>query len=143
MKLDFKTAFKAAKMPALALIAVTIIVAVLGSFGLNLGIVSLPVQFIILAYAGYNGVKAFKLDIVNGAVAGAIASFLSMIFTIAANLALILIGVVSLQVLAAQADLPGDALMAYLFIGYAISLVFSPFIGFIFGAIGAYVARKR
>ena len=143
MKLDFQTAFKAAKMPALALIAVTIIIAVLGFFGLNLGIISLPVQFAILAYAGYNGVKAFKLDTANGALAGAIASFLSMIITVILNIALTLTGFIPLQALSAQTGMPMDAIMVFSLIGYAIGLVFSLVIGAVFGAIGAYFAKKK
>ena len=143
MKFDFKTAFQAAKMPALALIAVTIIIAVLGFFGLNLGIISLPIQFAILAYAGYNGVKAFKLDLVNGAAAGAIASFLSMIITVILNITLTLTGFIPLQALSAQTGMSRDTLMVFSLIGYAMGLVFSLVIGFIFGIIGAYFAKKK
>ena len=86
MNLDFKKIFKAAKVPALALMALTILGFVCAFFGLKTGLFMFPVQFAILGYAGYNGVKAFKLDLVNGAMAGAVASLMSMAFTVATAL---------------------------------------------------------
>ena len=143
MELDFKTAFKAATVPALAMIAASIILFMLAFFGLDIGIISLPMQFAILCYAGYNGVKAFKLDLANGALTGAIASLLSMIFTIILNITLSVIGVIPVLDASAQIGMPSEAFMAVMFIGYAIGLFFSPVIGAVFGAIGAHFARKK
>ena len=146
MKFDFKSAFKAAKVPAMAMIALSIIVAALGFFGLNglgLAIFSFSIQFAILAYAGYNGVKAFKLDFANGALAGAIASFLSMVATVALNFTFIVTGVIPVQSFSAQVGISTETYMIFALIGYGIGLACSPIIGGIFGAIGAYFAQKK
>ena len=143
MKFDFKTAFKAAKVPALAMIALSVIVAILAFLGLNIGIISIPAQFAILAYAGYNGVKAFKLDIANGALAGAVASFLSMVFTLAMANAQYFLDNGYQKALAAQNGMAGETVTFYMFVGFLVMLIFSPVIGAIFGAIGAYFAKKK
>ena len=143
MKLDFKKAFKAAKMPALALIATTVIKFVLVAFGIGVSdLISLPIQFAILAYAGYSGVKAFKLDLANGALAGAIASFLSMIFTVFVSFAQYFSGILVPPALSAQTGMSSWTIMIFLLAGSLGMLIFSPVIGIVFGAIGAYVAKK-
>ncbi|MFA5929699.1 MAG: hypothetical protein WC861_02350 [Candidatus Micrarchaeia archaeon] len=144
MKLDFKKAFKAAKMPALALIAVTVLKFVLVAVGIGVPvIILLPIQFAILAYAGYNGVKAFKLDLANGALAGATASFLSMIFTVLVSFAQYFSGVLVPPALSAQTSMSSGTIMIFLLAGSLGMLIFSPVIGIVFGAIGAYIAQKK
>jgi len=144
MKLDFQTAFQAAKMPALALIATVLIFYVLASFGLNLDAVLLPIQFAILAYAGYNGVKAFKLGIANGALAGAIASFLFGAFSEIVGKIRYFSDAGYQQALSAQAGVPIEEFTFYMVIGAVIFvLIISPILGFVFGAIGAYFAKKK
>ena len=126
------------------MIAVSLIMIVLGTiFGSGTGVISLFIQFTILAYAGYNGVKAFKLDISNGALAGATASFLSMVFTIISNIVFILIGVIPLEAMSHQAGVPVGAVSFYMGIGYCVGLIASPVLGFVLGAIGAYLARNK
>ena len=141
MNLDFKKIFKAAKIPALALIAVTIIGFVCAFLGLSIGLFTLPVQFAILGYAGYNGVKVFKLDLVNGAMVGAMASLLSMVFTSVTAFVSAVYDPVSPEVYA-QAGMSGETIMVFMFIGFLVMLIFSPIVGFIFGIIGAYIAKK-
>ena len=141
MNLDFKKIFKAAKMPALALIAVTIIGFVCALLGLNIGLFLIPIQVAILGYAGYNSVKVFKLDLVNGAMAGAMASLLSMVFTSVTAFVSAVYDSGSQDVYA-QAGMSGETIMVFMFIGFLVMLIFSPIIGFIFGIIGAYIAKR-
>jgi hypothetical protein len=139
MKLDFKTAFQAAKVPAFVLVVLTIVGLLFAFFG----ILSVPIQLAILTYAGYNGVTKFKLDLANGALAGAIASFLSMIFTTAAAFVQYLSGDASQKAIYAQAGISSEALAIYMLVGALTMLIVSPVIGLVFGAIGAYIAKRK
>jgi len=136
MNFDLKIAFKAATMPALALIAMTIIMYVLAAFGLRInGLIPIPIYFAILGYAGYNSVKAFKLDLLNGATTGAIASLLSMIVTIITGFQSILGYFILLSV--------SNESLIIIFAILIFLLLLSLVIGFIFGIIGAYIAKKK
>ncbi|HZX20652.1 MAG TPA: hypothetical protein VFF13_06610 [archaeon] len=140
--MDFKKIIEAAKIPALLLIGLTSVVAVLGFVGLNLGIISLPIQFVILGFAGYNAVKAFKFDLINGALTGAVASFFSMIATIIGNIIFTITGVIPWEAVSTQIGVSTETVMLFAIIGYILGLLLSPIIGFIFGIIGAFIAQK-
>ena len=140
MKFDFKKAFKAAQVPALALIFLTIFFSLFSAIP---NILSLPLEFAILAYAGYFGVKDFELNIANGALAGAIAAFLSMALTAVANVVLIFTGVIPVSASISGTSMDAGTLLATIFAIYLIATVLSSAYGFIFGAIGAYIAKKK
>jgi uncharacterized membrane protein YfcA len=67
-----------------------------GILGLALclvGAVVLLIQIAIYLWAGYNSVKKFKMDIAGAALTGAIAGFVSGLFSLAINIILLLLNI--------------------------------------------------
>jgi len=147
--MDFKNAFEAAKMPIMVLVALNIIFAIVGiipMLGFIAGILSLlmlPIGLLLYAYAGYEGVKKFKMDLSGGAVAGAVAAVVAGVINSIISFVLIMLGVGAVAASLAQMGIGAGIASVALLIALVVGIIIGAIIGAICGAIGAFVAKKK
>jgi hypothetical protein len=140
------------KLPVIVLIVWSIIqsAAMIGAplMGWALGTIGLLITLVAFLYIGWTGIKTYKLDLAQSAVAGAIAAVISgivsLIITIivAATVGGAALGAASMMGFGAPAAAVGGFVMSALIIAGIIGLIVGAIIGAILAAIGAIAAQN-
>lgn|GEM_PF-1888666 len=147
--MDFKKAFEAAKMSAIALIIVGLVSTAISTMPTLLAIwsiISFVLTLVLLGYAGFTA-KKMGLDLAGGALAGAIASVISTVVNGVITLVLLFLGFAPSMLAAspalAEAGLTQAVMIGILLSALAIGTVIGAVIGAVVGAIGTFLYNKK
>jgi uncharacterized membrane protein len=146
--MDFKKIINVALIPAVAMIVLGVIGAVLG-FALSsvpfvpllVGLGFFAIDCLIMLYAGYSATKQ-KLDLISAALVGAIAAFVASIINGIIGIVLMLVGVSTVAGSATGAAIGGAGMLIIGIIGLVLGAVINLVIGAVLGAIGGFIGQK-
>jgi hypothetical protein len=146
--MDLKKAMDAAMIPAAILTAIGIVSALIGAIpvlNMLLCILGLPILIVnlaVLGWSGFRAVKEYGMDLVGGAVVGAMAGLASALIGGIVQFLLNMLG------LGAAVMGSGDAIGGAVgvvggIIGLIFGVIFGTIFGAILGAVGAFVAGMK
>lgn len=150
--MDIGKMAKLATVPTAALVAIGIVQAVIGwipGIGEYIGCITGPIGLVItlavLGWAGYNAVKAGKLDLIGAAGTGAIAGAASAVINGIIGIILVIVGLGGTP---AAGQLAGGALAAgigivALIIGVILWIIIGGMMGAVLGAVGGFIAGMK